>query len=81
MIIKRYSDADESPLFDMMKEEGDDWSDYHGEKGRNKYLKTFKCLSLAFEALKAGGTMPAVLNASNEACVKLFLDKKLVSLI
>lgn len=22
MIIKRYSDADESPLFDMMKEEG-----------------------------------------------------------
>jgi 1-deoxy-D-xylulose-5-phosphate reductoisomerase len=40
-------------------------------------LKTFKCLSLAFEALKAGGTMPAVLNASNEACVKLFLDKKI----
>lgn len=40
-------------------------------------LKTFKCLSLAFEALKAGGTMPAVLNASNEVCVKLFLDKKI----
>lgn len=40
-------------------------------------LKTFKCLSLAFDALKAGGTMPAVLNASNEACVKLFLDKKI----
>jgi len=40
-------------------------------------LKTFKCLALAFEALKAGGTMPAVLNASNEACVKLFLDKKI----
>jgi 1-deoxy-D-xylulose-5-phosphate reductoisomerase len=40
-------------------------------------LKTFKCLSLAFEALRAGGTMPAVLNASNETCVKLFLDKKI----
>ncbi|NLK63995.1 MAG: 1-deoxy-D-xylulose-5-phosphate reductoisomerase [Tissierellia bacterium] len=40
-------------------------------------LKTFKCLSLAFEALSAGGTMPAVLNASNETCVKLFLDKKI----
>lgn len=40
-------------------------------------LKTFKCLSLAYEALEAGGTMPAVLNASNEACVKLFLDKKI----
>lgn len=40
-------------------------------------LITFKCLSLAFEALKSGGTMPAVLNASNELCVKLFLDKKI----
>lgn len=40
-------------------------------------LSTFKCLSLAFEALRAGGTMPAVLNASNEACVRLFLDKRI----
>ena len=40
-------------------------------------LQTFKCLSLAFDALKSGGTMPAVLNASNELCVKLFLDKKI----
>ena len=42
MIIKRYSDVDESPLFDMLKEEGDDWSDYHGEKGRDKYIKALK---------------------------------------
>ncbi|MGB4438767.1 MAG: 1-deoxy-D-xylulose-5-phosphate reductoisomerase [Sedimentibacter sp.] len=40
-------------------------------------LNVFKCLGLAFEALKAGGTMPAVLNASNEACVDLFLNKKI----
>ena len=40
-------------------------------------LSTFKCLRLAFDALKAGGTMPAVLNASNEECVKLFLNKKI----
>lgn len=40
-------------------------------------LHTFKCLKLAFEALDAGGTMPAVLNASNEFCVQLFLDKKI----
>ena len=40
-------------------------------------FKIFKCLALAYEALRAGGTMPAVLNASNEACVKLFLDKKI----
>lgn len=40
-------------------------------------LNTFKCLRLAFDALKVGGTMPAVLNASNEECVKLFLNKKI----
>ncbi len=40
-------------------------------------LQTFKCLKLAFDALKEGGTMPAVLNASNEQCVNLFLNKKI----
>ncbi|WP_313342805.1 1-deoxy-D-xylulose-5-phosphate reductoisomerase [Sedimentibacter sp.] len=39
--------------------------------------EVFKCLKLAFDALKAGGTMPAVLNASNEVCVDLFLNKKI----
>ncbi len=39
--------------------------------------KTFKCLRLAFDSLKVGKTMPAVLNASNEACVNLFLNKKI----
>lgn len=37
----------------------------------------FKCLRLAFDALNVGGTMPAVLNASNEACVAMFLSKKI----
>ncbi|MGI6669634.1 MAG: 1-deoxy-D-xylulose-5-phosphate reductoisomerase [Acetivibrionales bacterium] len=37
----------------------------------------FPCLSLAYEALKAGGTMPAVLNGANEAAVELFLEKKI----
>lgn len=37
----------------------------------------FKCLNLAFDSLKAGGTMPAVLNAANESCVNLFLNKKI----
>jgi 1-deoxy-D-xylulose-5-phosphate reductoisomerase len=40
-------------------------------------MEVFKCLKLAFDSLKEGGTMPAVLNASNEACVSLFLDKKI----
>ena len=37
-------------------------------------LDRFPCLDLAYQALKAGGTMPAVLNASNETAVQAFLD-------
>ena len=37
----------------------------------------FPCLSLAFDALRAGGTMPAVLNAANEVAVQAFLDEKI----
>jgi 1-deoxy-D-xylulose-5-phosphate reductoisomerase len=33
----------------------------------------FPCLSLAFAACRAGGTMPAVLNAANELAVEAFL--------
>lgn len=40
-------------------------------------LKTFRCLFLAYEALQAGGTMPTVLNAANEAVVARFLKGKL----
>ena len=40
-------------------------------------LGRFPCLRLAFEALQAGGTAPAVLNAANEAAVALFLDEKI----
>jgi len=34
---------------------------------------TFPCLSFAYDALAAGGTMPAVLNAANEVAVGAFL--------
>jgi 1-deoxy-D-xylulose-5-phosphate reductoisomerase len=34
----------------------------------------FPCLALAFEALEAGGTAPALLNAANEVAVQAFLD-------
>lgn len=37
-------------------------------------LDRFPCLSLAFEALRARGTMPTVLNAANEVAVQAFLD-------
>ncbi|MEG6611979.1 1-deoxy-D-xylulose-5-phosphate reductoisomerase [Pseudoclostridium thermosuccinogenes] len=39
--------------------------------------RTFPCLRLSFEALNAGGTMPAVLNAANEISVNLFLKGKI----
>ncbi|MBY0578662.1 MAG: 1-deoxy-D-xylulose-5-phosphate reductoisomerase [Burkholderiales bacterium] len=35
----------------------------------------FPCLKLAFEALKAGGAAPTILNAANEIAVQCFLDK------
>jgi 1-deoxy-D-xylulose-5-phosphate reductoisomerase len=37
----------------------------------------FPCLRLAYEALRAGGTMPACLNAANEELVAGFLAKKI----
>jgi 1-deoxy-D-xylulose-5-phosphate reductoisomerase len=37
----------------------------------------FECLKLAFDALKAGGTAPCILNAANEIAVDKFLKKKI----
>ncbi|MCC2644891.1 MAG: dxr [Burkholderiales bacterium] len=37
----------------------------------------FPCLQLAFDALRAGGAAPAVLNAANEVAVSSFLDNKM----
>ena len=37
----------------------------------------FPCLTLAYNSLREGGTMPAVLNAANEIAVAAFLDKKI----
>ena len=36
-------------------------------------LETFPCLGFAFDALKKGGTMPAVMNAADEIAVERFL--------
>ncbi|MCB1801412.1 MAG: 1-deoxy-D-xylulose-5-phosphate reductoisomerase [Gammaproteobacteria bacterium] len=40
-------------------------------------MKRFACLRLAYEAISAGGTAPAVLNAANEVAVACFLDGRL----
>ncbi|MFN3330293.1 MAG: 1-deoxy-D-xylulose-5-phosphate reductoisomerase, partial [Pyrinomonadaceae bacterium] len=40
-------------------------------------VERFPCLQLAYDALKVGGTMPAVMNAANEVAVQAFLDRKI----
>ena len=40
-------------------------------------LTRFPCLKLAYDALAAGGTAPAVLNAANEVAVEAFLARRL----
>lgn len=40
-------------------------------------LQRFPCLRLAYEALAAGGTAPAILNAANEVAVEAFLERRL----
>ena len=42
MVIKKYSTADEISLFDMLREEGDEWSVYYGEEGYDKYSKALE---------------------------------------
>jgi 1-deoxy-D-xylulose-5-phosphate reductoisomerase len=40
-------------------------------------LRRFPCLALAYDALRAGGGMPAVLNAANEVAVEAFLSRRI----
>jgi 1-deoxy-D-xylulose-5-phosphate reductoisomerase len=40
-------------------------------------LEKFPCLELAYEAIKAGGTMPTVLNTVNEVAVARFLKNEI----
>lgn len=43
----------------------------------NPDLEKFPCLSLAYRALRTGGTLPAAMNAANEIAVQAFLDGKI----
>lgn len=40
-------------------------------------METFAGLKLAYEAGRAGGTMPTVFNAANEMAVSMFLDRRI----
>ena len=39
-------------------------------------FERFPCLALAYDALRAGGTAPALLNAANEVAVQAFLNSR-----
>lgn len=43
----------------------------------NPDMKRFPNLSYAYDAIKEGGTMPAVLNSSNETAVRAFLQERI----
>ncbi|KJS29292.1 MAG: 1-deoxy-D-xylulose 5-phosphate reductoisomerase [Desulfatitalea sp. BRH_c12] len=43
-------------------------------------VQRFHCLTLAFQACREGGSMPAVLNAANEVAVEAFLSRQLTFL-
>jgi 1-deoxy-D-xylulose-5-phosphate reductoisomerase len=40
-------------------------------------LDRFPCIALAYRALRAGGTLPAAMNAANEEAVKAFIDERI----
>ncbi len=40
-------------------------------------INVFKCLGLSYESIKIGGSMPTVLNATNEIAVGAFLNRKI----
>jgi 1-deoxy-D-xylulose-5-phosphate reductoisomerase len=40
-------------------------------------VERFPCIALAYRALRAGGTLPAALNAANEEAVRAFLDEEI----
>ncbi len=40
-------------------------------------MDTFKCLKLAFDAMKTGNSMPIVLNKANELTVEMLLNKEI----
>jgi 1-deoxy-D-xylulose-5-phosphate reductoisomerase len=43
-------------------------------------FRRFPCLALAYQALRAGGSAPAILNAANEIAVEAFLNRQIAFL-
>ena len=54
-----------------------DWAELRRLDFEPPDLATFRCLALAYEAGRVGGTAPAWLNAANEVAVQAFLDGRI----
>jgi 1-deoxy-D-xylulose-5-phosphate reductoisomerase len=54
-----------------------DWGELSRLDFEQPDLDKFPCLRLAYDALDAGGTAPAILNAANETAVGRFLDEQI----
>ncbi|MEQ8924586.1 MAG: 1-deoxy-D-xylulose-5-phosphate reductoisomerase [Fulvivirga sp.] len=54
-----------------------DFTNYPALTFEQPDIKTFRNLQLAFDALKAGGNVPCVLNAANEVAVAAFLKDEI----
>ena len=54
-----------------------DWSTLRRLDFEPPDVGTFRCLGLAYEAGRIGGSAPAWLNAANEVAVQAFLDRRL----
>lgn len=58
-----------------------DGIDFLGEASKLTFERpdpeVFQCIKIAYEASKAGGTYPVVMNAANEVLVELFLNGKI----
>ena len=52
-------------------------TDYGTLSFKKPDYETFDCLTSCIEAIKLGGTSPAVVNGANEEAVKLFLNGKI----
>ncbi|MBI4929477.1 MAG: 1-deoxy-D-xylulose-5-phosphate reductoisomerase [Bacteroidetes bacterium] len=54
-----------------------DFANYSSLTFEQPDTKTFRCLPIAFEAMKKGGNAPCILNAANEVAVNAFLSDKI----
>jgi 1-deoxy-D-xylulose-5-phosphate reductoisomerase len=54
-----------------------DFSEYSNLTFQKPDTEVFRALDLAYQAIRQGGNMPAIVNAANEIAVQAFLEKKI----